>query len=133
MEWNASRCFGYVLDAVEALIRIAKSEVLDGEILNIGNDREITIADLASMVRTRLRSCSKIVYVPYEAVYGHGFEDMFRRVPSLKKLEDLIGFRPMTPLEPIIDAIAKHIDNAGQSSEGPRCDSVFPSPLVQPS
>ena len=101
-----SRCFGYVGDAVEALVRIAKSADVIGEVLNIGNDREISIGALAEMVKTRTGSSSEIVYVPYDQAYGPGFEDMFRRVPSLEKLERLIGYRPCTPLEDIIDAVA---------------------------
>jgi UDP-glucose 4-epimerase len=103
---NQRRCFGFVFDAVEALIRIAKTDRVVGEILNIGNDLEITIAGLANLVRTRLRSRSNISRVPYEEVYGPGFEDMFRRVPSLAKLERFIKYRPTTPLETIIDAVA---------------------------
>jgi UDP-glucose 4-epimerase len=100
------RCFGYVLDAVEALIRIVKTEASIGEVLNIGNDQEITIKALATFVCSRLHSQSEIVHVPYEEVYGPGFEDMFRRVPSLTKLELLIGYRPTTALETIVDAVA---------------------------
>jgi UDP-glucose 4-epimerase len=106
---SQQRCFGYVQDAVEALVRIAKTEAVVGEIVNIGNDQEITIAGLAKLVRARLHSSSEIVCVPYEQVYGPGFEDMLRRVPSLAKLERLIGYRPTTNLETIIDAVAADI------------------------
>lgn len=101
-----SRCFGYVMDAVEALVRIAVNDGTVGEILNIGNDQEIRIADLAQTVRDRVHSTSEIVTVPYDEAYGPGFEDMFRRVPSLDKLQRLIGYRPLTPLSTIIDKVA---------------------------
>jgi UDP-glucose 4-epimerase len=104
-----SRCFGYVLDAVEALVRIAKSDRVVGEIINIGNDQEITIGGLAELVRKRLQSQSEIVHVSYEDAYGPGFEDMFRRVPSLAKLERLVAYRPTTPLATIIDAVASEL------------------------
>ena len=103
------RCFGYVLDAIEALMRIARTDSTVGEILNIGNDREISIFNLAALVRARLHSQSQIVRVPYEEVYGPGFEDMLRRVPSLEKLERLIAYRPTTPLETVIDAVAEQM------------------------
>jgi UDP-glucose 4-epimerase len=118
---NQSRCFGYVLDAVEALVRIAKTDRALGEIVNIGNDSEISMIGLANLVRSRLNSQSEIVYVPYEEAYGPGFEDMFRRVPSLVKLERLIGFRPTTPLETIIDAVAgtMRADAVNEAAEMP--------------
>jgi UDP-glucose 4-epimerase len=123
------RCFGYVLDAVEALIRIAKTEAAVGQILNIGNDQEITINGLAAMVRSRVQSRSEIVRVPYEDVYGPGFEDMFRRVPSLAKLERLIGYRPTTPLETVIDAVAGEIRSRSPANSAVELGSSFISPV----
>ena len=127
-----SRCFGYVLDAVEALVRIAKADCVVGEIINIGNDQEITIGGLASFVRGRLHSQSEIIRVPYEEVYGQGFEDMFRRVPSQVKLERLIGYRPTTPLETVIDVVASEMRaHTAQASANP-LRGRFPSPVPQP-
>jgi UDP-glucose 4-epimerase len=104
-----SRCFGYVGDAVEALVRLAKCRAADGEVINIGNDEEITIRDLAELVRQRTGSVSEIVHLPYSEAYGPGFEDMQRRVPSLTKLLRLIHYRPSTPLEAIIDNVAEYV------------------------
>jgi UDP-glucose 4-epimerase len=101
-----SRCFGYVGDVVEALVRIAKSANVAGEVVNVGNDREISIGALAELVKERTGSRSDIAYLPYDQVYGPGFEDMFRRVPSVEKLQRLIDYRPCTPLEDIVDAVA---------------------------
>lgn len=126
------RCFGYVLDAVEALIRIAKTESVIGQILNIGNDREISIDGLANLVRARLYSRSNIAHVAYEEVYGPGFEDMFRRVPSLAKLERFIGFRPSTPLETIVDAVAKDIRARISDAPSEGIPSALPLRVPQP-
>jgi hypothetical protein len=43
--------------------------------------------------------------VPYDEAYDHGFEDMPRRVPDVRKLEAAIAFKPSTPLEDIIDDV----------------------------
>ena len=129
---NQRRCFGYVLDAVEALVRITKSDRVVGEIVNIGNDQEISIGGLASLVRARLHSQSEIVLVPYEEVYGPGFEDMFRRVPSLAKLERLIGYRPTTPLETIIDAVASEMRSRAPEGSAAPLDGDFAASVPQP-
>jgi UDP-glucose 4-epimerase len=105
-----SRCFGYVGDVVDVLVRIATREDVAGEIFNVGNDREITIDALARMVKERAVSSSKIVYVPYDQVYGPGFEDMYRRVPSLEKLERVMGIRPTTPVETAIDHLIDFVN-----------------------
>lgn len=106
------RCFSFVGDVVEALARMAKSDRVVGEVVNIGNDEEISIAALADLVRNQLQSCSPIVYQSYEEAYGPGFEDMHRRLPSLNKLERLINYRPRTPLPEIIDSVAQSLNNA---------------------
>ncbi|MGH9664163.1 MAG: NAD-dependent epimerase/dehydratase family protein [Bryobacteraceae bacterium] len=112
---SQTRCFGYVGDAVEALVRIAKSPRVAGEIVNIGSDSEISIRELASVVRRRTNSRSEIVYVPYADAYGPGFEDMFRRVPSLEKLQRITGFKPATSLNHIIDFIVARLSLAAES------------------
>jgi UDP-glucose 4-epimerase len=101
------RCFAYVGDVVEALMRIIRSNQVSGEVINIGNDEEISISALAHMVRRITGSNSDIRYVPYDIAYGPGFEDMQRRVPCLEKLERLIDYRPATPIEAIVEMVAE--------------------------
>ncbi len=104
-----SRCFCDVRDAVEAVYRLVGTDAAVGEVVNIGNDREITIEGLAHLVKQRTRSISPIRYVPYEQAYEPGFEDMMRRVPALEKLERLTGFRPQVPLETIVDRVVQYM------------------------
>ncbi len=104
-----SRCFCDVSDAVEALYRLVICDAAVGQVVNIGNDQEITIEGLAELVKQRTRSASPIRYLPYDQAYEPGFEDMMRRVPSLEKLERLTGFRPQVPLEEIVDRVAGYL------------------------
>lgn len=96
------RCFCYVADTVEALIRLHRSTVAPGEVVNIGSTEEVSIADLAQRVIESINSSSKVEFIPYDEAYTPGFEDMLRRKPSVAKLEKLTGFRPTTPLNVII-------------------------------
>lgn len=109
-----SRCFSHVSDVVEAILRVATSTDTVGQVINIGNDQEISILDLAKRIRERTTSTSEITFVPYDQAYGPGFEDMYRRVPCLKKLQRLVGYRPHTPLDKIIDDIAAEMRSADQ-------------------
>jgi UDP-glucose 4-epimerase len=104
-----SRCFCDVRDTVEALLRLMDTERAIGEVVNIGNTEEISIAELALTVKTRTGSSSEIAYVPYDQAYEPGFEDMMRRVPSVDKLQKLTGFRPQTKLADIIDRVTSHL------------------------
>jgi UDP-glucose 4-epimerase len=103
------RCFGYVGDVVEAILRLLSTDRSVGEVVNVGNDDEITIADLASLVKQRTNSTSPVHVIPYAEAYEPGFEDMERRVPSLDKLVSLTGFRPTTPLITIVDKVTNHL------------------------
>lgn len=101
-----TRCFCFVGDAVEALVRLQNCAVARGQIFNIGSTDEISIRALAECVIQTIGSKSKIELVPYEKAYPAGFEDMRRRRPVLTKLEAAIGFRPKTGLRTIIESTA---------------------------
>jgi UDP-glucose 4-epimerase len=94
---------------VEAILRLMDTDRAVGEVVNIGNDHEITMEELAAQVIQRTGSASAVHYIPYDQAYEPGFEDMARRVPSLEKLIRLTDFRPSTPLPVIIDKVAAYI------------------------
>ena len=97
-----TRCFCYVADTVEALVRLLKCQDARGNIFNIGGTEEISIRDLAQRVVKIMGSTSSIEYIPYADAYEPGFEDMRRRKPVVEKLAAATGFRPKTTLEEII-------------------------------
>ncbi len=103
-----SRCFCDVRDTVEALLRLLPLEQAIGEVVNIGNTEEVTIEDLAKIVKQRTGSSSPIQFIPYDKAYEPGFEDMMRRVPCIDKLHALTGFRPQTSLTEIIDRVSAY-------------------------
>jgi UDP-glucose 4-epimerase len=104
-----TRCFGHVLDAVDAVVRIAFADNTIGKVINIGNDFEISINDLAKKVIEETNSKSDIVYVPYEEAYGDGFEDMERRVPNIDLIKSLVGWEPKRDLSNMISDIAEFL------------------------
>jgi UDP-glucose 4-epimerase len=101
-----SRCFTYVSDVVDALVKLAEHPAAEGRVVNIGNDQEeVTILDLARRVKQRAASRSEIVLVPYDQAYEEGFEDMPRRVPDLSRIRALIGYEPRVHLDQILDRV----------------------------
>lgn len=86
-----TRCFNYVADAVDAMMRVMETPAAIGQVINIGNDREISINALAARIIALCGGASKVQHVPYKDVYGKGFEDMERRTPDLTKLRGMIG------------------------------------------
>jgi nucleoside-diphosphate-sugar epimerase len=103
------RSFTYVGDVVEALVRLAADKRAIGEVFNIGNMGEITIADLAARVKAMTDSCSPIHYIPYDQAYEEGFEDMPRRVPDISKIREFVGYEPKVQLDEILRTVIEHM------------------------
>jgi UDP-glucose 4-epimerase len=101
------RCFGHVLDIVEGLTKAIESPECFGQVINFGNDEEVSIEGLAKKAIAMTGSSSEIRYIPYTEAYGEGFEDMRRRVPSLEKAKRLVGYQPTRTLEDIINDVAE--------------------------
>ncbi len=97
-----TRCFAHVLDVVEAVVALAFEPNAIGKVVNIGNNFEISIRDLATKIISQTGSQSKIVYIPYSEAYGEGFEDMERRVPNLELVKDLVSWIPSRDLTTMI-------------------------------
>ena len=110
-----SRCFCYVGDVVDALVKLMDDDNSVGQVFNIGSNQEISIIELAKKVKELTNSQSEIVLVPYDEAYEEGFEDMPRRVPNTAKANQHIGFAPTVDLEGILrSVIAFH---SGQQSQ----------------
>ena len=100
-----TRCFTYVGDVVDALVKISRNPKAVGEIFNIGSTEEISIKELAELVKSMTKSNSEIVYIPYDKAYEEGFEDMQKRIPDLSKIREFIGYKPTTNLKGILEKV----------------------------
>jgi UDP-glucose 4-epimerase len=106
---NQTRCFSYVDDVTAAVMALMRTSDAVGQIVNIGNEREVTIRRLAEIVLEVTHSDSPITHVDPRLVYPHGFDDMRRRVPDTSKLKSLIGWVPETPIEEGVRATVEHL------------------------
>lgn len=106
-----SRCFGHVSDVVAGLVKLLETPECFGQVINLGNDEESTIRELADKAIQLTGSKSEIKYVPYAEAYGEGFEDMRRRVPSLEKARRMIGYQPTRNLVDVINDVAGDLRN----------------------
>jgi UDP-glucose 4-epimerase len=102
---DQTRSFTHVRDVVAAMTGLMNEPEAEGDVFNVGNDREVTINELAEKVKKMTGSSSPIEHVPYERAYGPGFEDMRRRCPNIEKVRKLIGFQPKHDLEAIIQDV----------------------------
>jgi len=109
-----TRCFAHVLDVVPALYELMNCSDANGEVVNVGNDEEISIIGLAERVRSKINKKVKIIRIPYEKVYGLDFEDMGSRRPKLNKLKGLINYKPRRNLNKIINDVINYEKNANK-------------------
>ena len=105
---SQTRTFTAVKDVVKAFMRLMENEQSFGQVFNIGGTEEITILDLAYKIIDVTESQSDIKMIPYDVAYEADFEDMERRVPSIEKVSDLIGFKPNEHLDDIIREIVAY-------------------------
>jgi UDP-glucose 4-epimerase len=119
---SQSRCFCHVKDVVPALVELLTTPKAYGKVFNIGSNEEVSIKALAEKVIKATGSKSKIRLIPYDEAYPVGFEDMQRRVPSLKRAASLIGFSPSRNLDTILDDVKEEMMQklGDESSDGPR-------------
>ena len=105
-----SRCFCHVSDTVGALSRLIEHPDAVGQIFNIGSEEEISIGELAGLVKSMSGSISPIRHIPYEEAYEEGFEDMHRRVPDISKVKSLLNFRTTRDTREIVQSVISSFD-----------------------
>jgi len=89
---NQTRSFCYVDDLVDGIIRMMENDSLVGP-LNLGNDGEFTVKELAEKVIQLTASSSEIVHKELPS------DDPARRRPDLTLAREKLGFQPTVNLE----------------------------------
>lgn len=98
-----TRSFCDVRDTVAAIELLAGNPEAAGRPVNVGNERETRIIDLARLVIERAGSSSTIEFVPFDKAYGAEFDQITQRHPVEERLRQLTGFRPRWSLEQTVD------------------------------
>ena len=109
----AKRCFTSVHDAVDFIFCLfAHANAGIGQAFNVGNaDNEVSIAELAQLMRSVFAAVKGVPendvpgveIVSGEAYYGKGYDDSLRRLPSVAKAENLLGFKAKIPLQAALE------------------------------
>lgn len=89
---SQTRSFTYVVDEIEGFLKYIGRENVLREVINIGNNNEFTILELAEIIIELTNSNSKITFKPLP------IDDPVRRCPVLKKAKKLLDWEPTTPL-----------------------------------
>lgn len=107
-----TRCFTYIDDAVQALEVIGERDVALGEVFNVGNPTEHTIADAVATILATGGGSVEVEAIDTNKKYGAVYEDIDRRVPDVSKIKDLLGWEAKTSLR---EGVGQTIDWAKQN------------------
>ena len=103
-----TRCFSDVGEVVSCFIALAEAPQATGRVINVGSNREVSINALAELVRQKTGARSRIRHISYADAFNDDFEDLSRRVPDLRRLQEAIGFHPSRSLEEIVTDVVAH-------------------------
>jgi len=104
---NQARCYCDVRDIVIGLDLIADNDKSIGEIVNVGNDKEISTNDLAKLIRRLAKSTSEIKFVPYGEDYIERSVNVMHRKPDLTKFYELTQYQHQWTLEQTLEEMIK--------------------------
>lgn len=98
-----TRSMGFVSDLVDGTVLALESERAVGEIINIGNDEELSVLETANLIHklAGISSPIKIKFIPMSEVFGK-YKDIQRRIPDLTKAKSLLNYQPKVKLEEAI-------------------------------
>jgi len=94
-----TRSFCYVSDLVDGLMRLMDSDIV--EPVNLGNDREVSMIELAQTIEKSVDYRLELVHQPLPP------DDPTRRRPDLTRARTLLGYEPQVSLK---DGVAQTID-----------------------
>lgn len=102
-----TRCFTFIEDTARAVMELSLNSAVNGLCYNIGSNREITIRTLAETMQQVGGFNNEIIYKPHAEVFGASYEDIPRRIPDVRRIQQAIGWEAVTSLE---DGLKKTID-----------------------
>lgn len=91
-----TRCFTYVDDVIDGVIKAATSPDAIGEVFNLGNPAEVSIGEVVRLCIEHSGADLQPILVETTKKYGAVYEDIERRVPDVQKASDRLDWRATT-------------------------------------
>lgn len=101
-----TRSFCFVKDEIRGLRRLMETDGLNGEVVNIGSDNEVTILELAKVILSAIESSSEITHEPLPK------DDPERRQPDITRANTLLDWWPKAKLEEGIDQTIQYFNTS---------------------
>ena len=110
---SQTRCLTYIDDVIDGIILAATAKEAIGEVINLGNPKENTMAEVVDAVIKAANSEIKPINISTAQRYGNVYEDIPRRVPDVAKAYKLLGWAPKTGMS---DGVQKTVDWARKTA-----------------
>jgi UDP-glucose 4-epimerase len=104
-EGDQTRSFCYIDDNVDTCLKTLVEDLFVNDVLNVGNDKEISILELAEKIIKLSDSKSEIIHLP---ALKEG--DMKRRCPDISKMKAVLN-RDLISIDQGIKAMINHYQN----------------------
>lgn len=100
---SQTRSMGFVSDLVEGTRLAMESDLAIGEIINLGNDEELSVLDSAKLIHSIAGTGKelKLKFIPMADIFGK-YKDIMRRIPDLSKAKRLLGYSPQVSMQEAI-------------------------------
>jgi UDP-glucuronate decarboxylase len=103
---SQTRSFCYVSDMIDGLRALTTADGLSGEVVNLGNENEITIRTLAETVLSACDTDSGVTHGPLPE------DDPERRRPDLSRARRNLGFEPSVGLREGLERTVDYFESA---------------------
>ena len=104
---NQKRCFTFIEDAISALEKLRNIKI-HSQILNIANPKEHSIKKIINLIKKESPYNIKIKKINTKKIYGKSYQDISRRIPSIKNTKKLLNWYPKINVN---EGIKKIINN----------------------
>ncbi|MFA6566804.1 MAG: NAD-dependent epimerase/dehydratase family protein [Victivallales bacterium] len=109
-----TRSMTYVSNLVDGTLLAMENDNAIGELINIGDDREISVLDSAKIIHglSGSKNPLDLKFISTEKIFG-SYKDIMRRRPDLSKATSLLGYKIKTSFEEGIMKVVKERKKCG--------------------
>jgi nucleoside-diphosphate-sugar epimerase len=108
-EGNQVRHYTYGGDLARGIVECVESDKTINDDFNLSTAESTTVLDLAELIWTKIKGPD----VPFRYVSDPAFEyDVQKRVPSVDKAKQVLGYEATTSLDQMLDEVIPWIDQA---------------------
>jgi len=106
-----TRSMAYISDIITGTVLAMENNKVYGQIINIGNDEEISVINSARIIWNKINhnKKAKLKFKEIKKEFGL-YEEIKRRIPDLGKAKKLIGYEPKISFSQGIDLLLKDLE-----------------------